>query len=176
MKFIATRDFSQGPHNPLKLPNGEMFIKKGTSFCIGGETPCDKFGKGLNADDLKIYQMFAGTGLLVPFDSDEGRQVLADIEHAKTPRERRADEFAAFDRRELFSVSDKELAAWQSRHEQDEPQWRLAEHEWQRRNTEQTVRATIFAARWQAYFGIAAALIGALAGAILTLFIQRWSR
>jgi hypothetical protein len=172
MKFIAARDFSQGLNNPLKTHTGESYIKKGTCFYIGGDTPCDRHGEGLSPDDLKIFRKFAGTGAFVPFGSDEGRQVLADIERAKTPRERRADEFKAFDRRELLKMSDKELAEWQSRHESDEPQWRLAEHEWQRRLTEQTVRATISAARLQAYIGIAAALIGALAGALLTLLIQ----
>lgn len=134
MKFIATRDFSQGLNNPLKMPDGGMHIKKGTCFYIGGDTPCDRYGSGLSPDDLKIFRLFAGTGQFVAFDSDEGRQVLADIERAKTPRERRAEEFESFDRRELVSMDDKNLAAWQSRFQPDEPQWRLAEHEWQIRS------------------------------------------
>ncbi|HWW02641.1 MAG TPA: hypothetical protein VNZ64_23280 [Candidatus Acidoferrum sp.] len=133
MKFIAKRDFSQGLNNPLKTDTGEMHIKKSTCFHIGGDTPCDKYGDGLSADDLKIFRMFAGTGVFVPFDSEEGRQVLTDIERAKTPRERRAEEFKSLNRRQLFSMDDKKLAEWQSRFQADEPQWRLAEHEWQRR-------------------------------------------
>jgi hypothetical protein len=126
MKFIATKDFSQGLNNPLNMPGGGMHINKGTSFYIGGDTPCDRYGAGLNPDDLAIFRKFAGTGMFVPFDSDEGKQVLADIEHAKTPRERRADEFKTFDRRELAGMDDKKLAEWQSRFQPDEPQWRLA--------------------------------------------------
>lgn len=133
MKFIATRDFSQGLNNPLKTPTGEMHIKKGTSFHIGGDTPCDKYGNGLGADDLKTFRIFTGTGAFVAFDSEEGRQVLADIERAKTPRERHVEEFKLLDRRELFGMDDKKLAEWQGRFQADEPQWRLAEHEWQRR-------------------------------------------
>jgi hypothetical protein len=131
MKFIAARDFSQGPNNPLKTHTGERHINKGTSFYIGGDTPCGRYGEGLSPDDLKIFRMLTGTGAFVPFDSDEGRQVLADIERAKTPRERRADEFKTFDRGELVTMNDKRLAEWQSRFQPDEPQWRLAEHEWQ---------------------------------------------
>jgi hypothetical protein len=110
VKFIATRDFSQGPNNPLKMPDGGMHIKKGTLFYIGGDTPCDRHGAGLSPDDLKIFRMFTGTGAFVPFDSEECRQVLADIERAKTPRERRAEEFQTFDRRELVGMDDKKLA------------------------------------------------------------------
>ena len=133
MKYIATRDFSQGPNNPLKMPTAEAGIRKGTVFYIGGETPCDKYGEGLSADNLKIFRMFAGTGAFAPFDSDEAKQVLADIERAKTPRERRADGFKTFNRRELLSMDDKKLAEWQSGFQADEPQWRLAEYEWHRR-------------------------------------------
>ena len=34
MKFIATRDFSQGLNNPLKMPTGESHIKKGMFFIL----------------------------------------------------------------------------------------------------------------------------------------------
>lgn len=134
MKFIATRDFSQGPNNPLKTPTGESHINKGTAFYIGGDTPCDRYGNGLSTEDQKIFQMFTGSGAFVPFDSDQGRQILAGIESAKTSKERHAEQFKTFDRRELVDMDDKNLADWQSRFQTDEPQWRLAEHEWQVRS------------------------------------------
>ena len=99
-------------------------------------------------------------------------EVAAEVERTKTPRQRRFEEFAKLDRLDLFKWSEKDLAAWQSRHETDEPGWRLAECEWQRRTTKEVVSATLFAARWQAYFGIAGVVIGVLAGAIMTLVIQ----
>jgi hypothetical protein len=91
---------------------------------------------------------------------------------ALTPKATRAEEFKIFDRRELSGMDDKQLAEWQYRHEPDEPQWRLAEHEWQRRLTTEQIRATLSSARWQAWFGIAAAVIGGL----LTLLIQFLAR
>jgi hypothetical protein len=130
MKYIATRDFSQGLGNPLNTAIGDKHVAKGTVFYIGGETPCDRYGQGLNPEDLKIFQKFAGTGLFVPFESDEGRQILADIERAKTPRERRAEEFTTFDRRDLVVMNDKMLAEWQSRFQPDEALdvWLLFSH------------------------------------------------
>jgi hypothetical protein len=87
-------------------------------------------------------------------------------------RMRHAEEFKTLDRRELSKKNDKELAEWQSRHEPDEPQWRLAEHEWQRRITADQITATMRAARGQAWFGIAGLFIGAL----LTLLGQLLAR
>lgn len=69
-------------------------------------------------------------------------------------------------------MDDKSLAAWQSVFEQDEPQWRLAEHEWQRRLTAEQIRVTLSTARWQAWFGI----IGTFIGALLALLIQALTR
>ena len=87
-------------------------------------------------------------------------------------RLRHKEEFKAFERRELSQKSDKDLAEWQIDFEENEPQWRLAEHEWQRRLTAEQVSATMKAARGQAWFGIAAAVIGSL----LTLVVQFLTR
>jgi len=69
-----------------------------------------------------------------PFDDDRGPVVIPEGLLAKTPKAQHADEFKTFDRRELGSMDDKKLAEWQSRFQPDEPQWRLAEHEWQIRS------------------------------------------
>jgi len=76
------------------------------------------------------------------------------------------------DRSELSKKSDVELAKWQAGFDTDEAQWRIAEHEWQRRLTAEQISATMRAARWQAWFGIAAAIIGVL----LTLVVQSLTR
>jgi hypothetical protein len=57
------------------------------------------------------------------------------------------------DRIELAGMDDKTLAEWQAGFEQTEAQWRLAEHEWQRRLTAAQISATMRAARGQAWFG-----------------------
>ena len=92
-------------------------------------------------------------------------QIEAKLAAAK--RRKHKDEFANLDRQSLAMMDDKELAAWQSEFYSDEPQWRIAEHEWQRRITAETIRATVSAARWQAYFGIAGVIIGLVLGKIL---------
>ena len=139
-----------------------MHIDRGTEIELPFDLPITK----LPQDEYLKYSVFFGQQpMLVLLDSDQGRQIKAEIERAKTPRERHAEEFKAFDRRDLFGMSEKDLAAWQSRHAVDEPQWRLAEFEWQRRVTEQVVKATVFAARWQSWFGIAGVVIGVLLGA-----------
>jgi VanZ family protein len=73
-------------------------------------------------------------------------------------------------------MDDPTLAKWQSEYKQDEPEWRLAEHEWQRRLTAQQIKATMDAARWQAWFRILAVVIGALLGTLLTLVVQAFSK
>jgi hypothetical protein len=87
-------------------------------------------------------------------------------------REQHARDFNNFDRRELTKMDDVALAKWQSSFAVDEPQWRLAEHEWQRRITAEQISATMKAARGQAWFGIAGLFIGAL----LTLIGQLLAR
>jgi hypothetical protein len=77
-------------------------------------------------------------------------------------------DYEKFDRRELAKMDDKALAKWQSGFENDEAQWRLAEHEWQRRITAEQIRATTSAARWQAWF----AIFGAIIGSLLTILAQ----
>jgi|ERR1035441_5893145 hypothetical protein len=81
-------------------------------------------------------------------------------------------ELEKLDRRELVKMSDVALAKWQSGFASDEAQWRLAEHEWQRRITAEQIAATMKAARGQAWFGIAGLFIGAL----LTLIGQLLAR
>jgi hypothetical protein len=65
-------------------------------------------------------------------------------------------------------MADKEVAEWQAGFEPAEPQWRLAEHEWQGR----LIAKQIHAAHRQAWFGIAAAMIGAIMGALLTVLLR----
>ncbi len=68
-----------------------------------------------------------------PFD-EHRVPVIPEGLLAKTPKAQHEDEFKTFDRRELGSMDDKKLAQWQSCFQPDEPQWRLAEHEWQIRS------------------------------------------
>ena len=87
-------------------------------------------------------------------------------------RARHREEFKSLDRSKLSRFTDRELAEWQAGFEPTEPHWRLAEHEWQSRLIAKQIRA----AHWQAWFGIAAAVIGALLGALLTLLVQLLAR
>jgi len=91
------------------------------------------------------------------------KYIVGSFEHQTSIQHEQ--ELAKLDRRELVKKSDIELAKWQSRFDSDEPQWRLAEHEWQRRITVEQMRA----ARWQAYFGIAGVVIGVILTRILEL-------
>ena len=87
-------------------------------------------------------------------------------------RQRRKD-FETFDRDSLSAMDDRSLAAWQSEYTQDEAQWRLAEHEWQRRLNAEMIAATIKSARGQAWFGVAGVIMGAALTLLLTLLL-RW--
>jgi hypothetical protein len=70
-------------------------------------------------------------------------------------------------------MDDRSLAEWQAAYDMDEAQWRLAEHEWQRRITAESIAATIKAARGQAWFGIAGVIMGSVLTLLLTLLV-RW--
>jgi hypothetical protein len=87
-------------------------------------------------------------------------------------RDSHREAFKTFDRRELTKMDDKALAHWQSDFVTDEPQWILAEHEWQRRITAEQISATVSAARWQAWFVI----FGAIIGSLITLIAQVLAR
>jgi hypothetical protein len=102
---------------------------------------------------------------------DEVIKQMAAQERAQI-RATHHEEFKGFDRSKLSRMTDKELAEWQAGFEPAEPHWRLAEHEWQSRLIAKQIRA----AHWQAWFGIAAAVIGALLGALLTLLVQLLAR
>jgi hypothetical protein len=77
MKLIATADFSQGPNNPLGLANNSRHVKRGTVFSIGGDLPFEKLSK----EQGQLYTSISHWTCL--FDSDEGRQILAEIERTK---------------------------------------------------------------------------------------------
>jgi hypothetical protein len=94
------------------------------------------------------------------------------MDHEGQARWRHVEELKKLDRRELIKMDDVALAKWQSGFASDEAQYRLAEHEWQRRLTAEQISATMRAARGQAWFGIAAAIIGVL----LTLAVQSLTR
>ena len=90
-------------------------------------------------------------------------------------RRKHRKDFETFDRHSLSDMDDRALAAWQADFEQDEAQWRLAEHEWQRRLTAEQITATMQAARGQAWFGIAGVIIGVLFGVLVPILIE-WLR
>jgi hypothetical protein len=104
-------------------------------------------------------------------DVDKVVSQIAAQERTQT-RARHREDLKNFDRSKLSGMNDRDLAAWQAGFEPSEPHWRLAEHEWQSRLIAKQIRA----AHWQAWFGIAAAVIGALLGAILTLIVQLLTR
>ena len=76
---------------------------------------------------------------------------------------RRATQKAEFDtleRSALLRMGDKELAVWQAQFTADQPQWLLAEHEWQRRLTAQQIRASHITA----WVGVVGTLAGVFFG------------
>jgi hypothetical protein len=97
------------------------------------------------------------------------KQIRASFD--KCARDVRKKDFLALDRRELMSMDDKALADWQAKYPSDSAQFILAQYEWSRRLTAEQIRATMRSARWQAWFGIAATIIGALLGMVLTVYI-----
>jgi hypothetical protein len=111
-----------------------------------------------------------------PFDDDRSIPVIPEGLLAKTPEAQHKDEFKNFDRRELFRMPDKMLAEWQSKHQTHEPQWRLAEHEWQRRLTAEQIRASLIVGKQSALFAVIASIVGAVVGSVLTLLVQGLSR
>ena len=84
MKFVAPKDFSQGLQNPLKISGGAMHVPKGTIFSLGGDTAKEQ----LTGEDLQTYRTFFGAGCLCPFDSDEGRQIMAEVKRLKEIEEK----------------------------------------------------------------------------------------
>jgi hypothetical protein len=102
-------------------------------------------------------------------DEPEGvaSHFLGRVHAAKKQRHR--EELASLDRRALSKMDDKALAIWQFEFEEDEPQWRIAEHEWQSRLITAQIRAATAGARGQAYFGIAGMVIGLLVNKILEI-------
>jgi hypothetical protein len=126
----------------------------------------------------QVYKNGSG----VPIDAvmmgmkPRGRLFLQELEKAELDAsliQKHREAFRSLDRRGLSTMDDKSLAAWQSEFRQDEPEWIIAEHEWQRRLTTEQIEATMnaataqveatsHAANRQAWFGVAGAVIGAL--------------
>jgi hypothetical protein len=112
----------------------------------------------------------------IAFDDDRRVPVIPPGVLAKTTKAQHEEEFKSFDRRELFRMPDKMLAEWQSKHQTHEPQWRLAEHEWQRRLTAEQIRASLIVGKQSALFAVIASIVGAVVGSVLTLLVQGLSR
>jgi len=87
----------------------------------------------------------------------------------RSRREKHSEEFKTLNRREISRMDDKALAIWQTEFTADEPQFRLAEHEWQRRITAQLSRASHIAA----WVGVIGTLAGVLFGWWLGSFQHR---
>lgn len=85
----------------------------------------------------------------------------------QTERASQLHELRALDHAALAAMDDKALATWQTGFSSDSPQWRLGEHEWQRRQTVQQVKATQFAA----YIGAASSVASAFVGVILGFYL-----
>jgi hypothetical protein len=84
----------------------------------------------------------------------------------------REKQFIDVDRRILAQMPDKDLAAWQAKFPSDSPQFILAQYEWQRRITADQIKTMRFAA----WLGVMGAIFGAVAGSIVTLYVQSLSQ
>jgi hypothetical protein len=116
----------------------------------------------VNMDSSGMFPSTVITGLPKP----KGRLFLEELEKAELDASiarRHRESFKSFDRRKLSVMDDKSLAEWQSDFKQDEPEWRLAEHEWQRRLTVEEIKAV----RWAAIIGVCAIIFGALLTKVL---------
>jgi len=80
--------------------------------------------------------------------------------------QRRQEQFDKVDCKKIAALSKKDLAAWQSNFKSDEPEWRLAEHEWQRRLMVEQIKA----GKWAAIIGLAGVILGALLTKVLEKF------
>jgi hypothetical protein len=89
MKFIAPKDFNQGPDNPLRIPDGTNHVEIGTVFSIGDDdTPTEE----LAGEDLKTYKTFLNAGCLCPLDSNRGQHILAEVARLKMVEKEMHDE------------------------------------------------------------------------------------
>jgi hypothetical protein len=79
---------------------------------------------------------------LIAFDNNS-KAITELMQREK--RKKQAEEFKAFDVRQLLKMSSERLAEWQSEYEQDQPQWVLADQEWKRRGGISTRRIAIAA-------------------------------
>lgn len=84
-------------------------------------------------------------------------------------KQRNAEELKELDRRKLSGMKDKDLALWQGNFTPDEPSWRLAEYEWQRRLAAKQIRASHITA----WVGVIGTLVGVLLGWWLSMQNQR---
>jgi hypothetical protein len=118
-----------------------------TDECLEGSVQLNGSGLPVNAITLGI--------------KPKGRLLLQQLEKEETDASlirKHRDEFQSVDHRQLSVMDDKTLAAWQSNFRQDEPEWRIAEYEWQRRITAKQIRA----GRWNAFLALAGVVVGAL--------------
>ena len=70
----------------------------------------------------------------------------------------------------LSKMSDSDLAFWQSGFEHQDPRYRMAEHEWQRR----LIAAQVNSSRFAALLGVIGTLIGAVVGSTLTFYLSAY--
>jgi hypothetical protein len=97
----------------------------------------------------------------------KGRLLLQQLEKEEfvtSVIQKHREAFKSLDRRQLSRMDDPAFAKWQSEYKQDEPEWRLGEHEWQRRITATQIRA----GRWATAF----ALIGVVVGGFTQSFLS----
>jgi hypothetical protein len=90
----------------------------------------------------------------------------------RSRRSKDSEDFKALEQKSLSNMDDKALAAWQAEFTPDQPQFRLAEHEWQRRITDRQIAAAHATARRAALWGAIAGIIGTLFGVLLTWILS----
>jgi hypothetical protein len=109
----------------------------------------------------------------------DGRLFLKQLEKEESDSEltrKNLEDFKTLDRREIFRMQDKPLAEWQSKFRPEDPQWKLAEYEWQRRLTFEQIRTSLNVGKQSAIFAVIASVAGSIIGVILTLVVQELSR
>jgi hypothetical protein len=90
----------------------------------------------------------------------------------RSRRSKDSEDFKTLERESLSSMEDKALAAWQAEFTADQPQFRLAEHEWSRRIADRQIAASHATARRAALWGAISGISGALAGVFLAWILS----
>ena len=76
---------------------------------------------------------------------DEPTREYFNIISERLRKLRNQNEFEKINHAEITKMTPEQLAAWQTKHDTDSPQWKLAEHEWQVRSSHKSRKLSIVA-------------------------------